>query len=107
MRSLADSSPGFLGITAFLLEKGELSAWEERRVTRAADIGRVSGHQCTRHRRESSSSHSSGDSIPVYMVYSEPFGRDFLDVQSLSGPAFGAQPASPAPAVVPSSVALF
>lgn len=61
----------------------------------------------TRHRRESSSSHSSGNSIPVYMVYSEPLRRDILDVQSLSGPAFGAQTASPAPAVVPSSVALF
>lgn len=61
----------------------------------------------TRHCRESSSSHPSGDSTPVYRVSPEPLRRDILDVQSLSGPAFGAQPASLALAVVPSLVTLF
>lgn len=61
----------------------------------------------TRQCRERTSPHLSAERVPVFRVSLEPLIKDISDVQSLSGPAFSAQPVSPAPAAVPGTVPLF
>lgn len=76
----------------FEIRKSTHSVWDERLVTRAANLGRES---CYRWHKTPQRSvvydHHSSDSIPVYKVSSEPLGKDISDVLSPSGPAFGPQ----------------